>query len=97
MERSPVRFGPATLACLLMLVAAIASGCNALGRGKDAQSGQPAFYDEFFGQDAEAEAGPVSATEDEDAARRRFFKPNRLPGGLSPEAREIERGSFNIY
>ncbi|QDV32288.1 hypothetical protein [Tautonia plasticadhaerens] len=94
MERSPVRFGPAIFACPLMLVAAIAPGCNALGRGKDAQSGQPAFYDEFFGEESEAE--PVSATEDEDAARLRFFKSNRLPGGLSAEAREIERGSFNI-
>lgn len=94
MERCPIRIGPRALACLM--AAAVVPGCNALGNGKDAQSGQPAFYDEFFGQQDEA-AEPVSATEDEDAARLRFFKRNRIPGGLSPEAREIERGSFNIY
>ncbi len=96
MERCPVRIGPAVAGLLL---AAIASGCNALGPGKDARAGEPTFYDEFFGPDEVVEAAPSSADEaDEDgAASPRFFKRNRLPGGLSPEAREIERGSFNIY
>ncbi|RUL86293.1 hypothetical protein [Tautonia sociabilis] len=92
MERCPVRIA---LAAACLCLAAASPGCNALGlgKGKDAQSDQAPFYDEFFGQDDP----PISSSVPEDEAPTRLFKRNRLPGGLSSEAREIERGSFNIY
>ena len=94
MERCPVRIA-LTVACLLM--ALTASGCNSLGLGKnkDSRSDQPTFYDEFFSGKDEADA--IASSGSSDLAPARMHKRNRLPGGLSSEAREIERGSFNIY
>jgi hypothetical protein len=94
MERCLIRIGLA-VACLTL--ATTAPGCNSLGlgKGKDARSDGSSFYDEFFSGDDEAEA--LSSARETDAAPSRIHKRNRLPGGLSSEAREIERGSFNIY
>lgn len=95
MERCPLRNG-LTVACLCLAVTA--SGCNALGlgKGKDSQTDQPSFYDEFFSEKAEREAISSSGSTDVSAPAK-MHRRNRLPGGLSSEAREIERGSFNIY
>jgi hypothetical protein len=95
MQRYPIRLG-VVVVCLVL--AASASGCNALGLGKnkDRQSDQPTFYDEFFSGQDEADA-IASSKETDPAAPARMHRRNRLPGGLSSEAREIERGSFNIY
>lgn len=95
MERCPI-LQRLTVACLLLAVAA--PGCNSLGlgKGKDSQSEQPSFYDEFFSNKDEKEAIASSSSTDPTAPAK-MHRRNRLPGGLSPEAREIERGSFNIY
>ena len=89
MERCAVRIGRLLAwSCL----AAMGPGCESLGLrdGRGARSEEPASYDEFFDDTDEAE----QAKSDEPA---RIFRRNRLPGGLSPEARSIERESFNIY
>lgn len=95
MQRCLIRPG-VVVVCLVL--AASASGCNALGLGKNknGQSDQPTFYDEFFSGKDEADA-IASSSEPDTAAPARMHRRNRLPGGLSSEAREIERGSFNIY
>lgn len=89
MERPVVRIGLAIgCACL----AAAGLGCESIRpaghRRAEPPAGTPsAFFDEFLDQDdAPAEGSPS-----------KIFKNNRLPGGLSAEAREIERNSFNIY
>ena len=96
MQRCPIRPGlAAAFACLVLALSA--PGCNALGLGKNKDGAdQPTFYDEFFSGKDEADA-IASSRESDPAAPARMHRRNRLPGGLSPEAREIERGSFNIY
>ena len=93
MQRCPIRIGLA-VACLLL--AATGPGCQSLGLSReDDSSDPPAFYDEFFGEDDTPDV--ATTTTPGEAPPSRLFKRNRIPGGLSPEAREIERGSFNIY
>ena len=89
MERCLVRFGLA-IGCACLAIAG--AGCESIRpsifrRGQEARDDRPAFYDEFFEEDDAAS----------DGSPKGLFKNNRLPGGLSSEAREIERGSFNIY
>ena len=89
MQRSAVRIGRLLAwSCL----SAMGTGCESLGlrEGRDARSEAPASYDEFF--DDTDDIDPASSDEPP-----RIFRRNRLPGGLSSEARSIERGSFNIY
>ena len=89
MEGCTVRIG-LVLACACL--AASGAGCESLGLrdGKDAGSDQPAYYDEFFDSNDDVEEASSDGPS-------KVFKRNRLPGGLSSEARSIERESFNIY
>ena len=89
MERCAVRIGRLLAwSCLSVL----GTGCESLGlrEGRDARSEAPASYDEFFDDADDVEQASSDGPD-------RIFRRNRLPGGLSSEARSIERGSFNIY
>ena len=89
MERCTVRFGLVAVSAGACLVAV--TGCETLGLRKadGPDKKQPAFYDEFLESDEVAEATSERPPS--------IFKRNRLPGGLSEEARAIERDTFNIY
>ncbi|CAN5809240.1 hypothetical protein BH23PLA1_BH23PLA1_26830 [soil metagenome] len=89
MERRTKRLGLwVACACLSL------SGCEGLRsqglRGNSrGDSVRPSVYDDYLGQADDEPRSPEDP--------RGFFQRTRRPGGLSDEARSIERDIFNIY
>ncbi len=80
-----------------LLVVICGTGCQSTNRGGWFRGPRTTstqqlneFYEDELGGNEPGEIGLNGST-------REFFQNNRLPGGLSAEARSIERGSFNVH
>jgi len=54
------------------------------------------FHDEFLNDWSEPQSTASGPEPNAESGLRSFFRGDRLPGGLSSEARAIERESFNL-
>lgn len=90
MERRWIRLA-SVCGCLVGLAL---TGCGALGSRWARRGAADDVVERTTAYDAYLE----DAASDDPAAAdpKRIFKPTRRPGGLSREAREIERDTFNI-
>jgi hypothetical protein len=91
MERRTILFG-----WLLAVACTALTGCELLNsqglrKGSSEDGARSEAYEEYFGP------GEDAPSDDTPEGLRGLFKPTKRPGGLSDEARQIERETFNIY
>ena len=82
--RRPI-IGPA---CILALCAGMAAGCDSLGQSRRKPAEPP--KDEAVEPAADRPDRIEAVTPDGRPSQAEFFKNNRLKGGLSDQARDIE-------